>query len=64
VTTAIKSNVKMKDLIGKGSGEQFQMAFGGEGWVLVQPSEGQIKAVSSGGSGGGAGGLLNSVMGS
>ena len=34
----------MKDLIGKGSGEQFQMAFGGQGWVLVQPSEGQIKA--------------------
>jgi hypothetical protein len=30
----------------------------------VQPSEGQIKAVSSGsGGGGGAGGLLNSVMG-
>ena len=64
VTTAIKANVKMKDLIGKGSGEQFQVAFGGQGWVLVQPSEGQIKAVSSGsGGGGGAGGLLNSVMG-
>jgi hypothetical protein len=40
------------------------VAFGGQGWVLVQPSEGQIKAVSSGsGGGGGAGGLLNSVMG-
>jgi uncharacterized protein (AIM24 family) len=64
VTTSIKANVKMKDLIGKGSGEQFQVAFGGQGWVLVQPSEGQIKAVSSGGGGGGAGGLLNSVMGS
>ena len=45
VTTSVKANVKMKDLIGKGSGEQFQMAFGGQGWVLVQPSEGQIKAV-------------------
>jgi uncharacterized protein (AIM24 family) len=55
----------MKDLIGKGSGEQFQMAFGGQGWVLVQPSEGVIKAVSSGTSGsGGSGGLLGSVMGS
>jgi uncharacterized protein (AIM24 family) len=65
VTTSVKANVKMKDLIGKGSGEQFQMAFGGQGWVLVQPSEGVIKAVSSGTSGsGGSGGLLGSVMGS
>jgi uncharacterized protein (AIM24 family) len=64
VTTSVKANVKMKDLIGKGSGEQFQMAFGGQGWVLVQPSEGQIKAVSSGSSSSGAGGLLGSVMGS
>src|SRR5436190_20138323 len=65
VTTSVKANVKMKDLIGKGSGEQFQMAFGGQGWVLVQPSEGAIKAVSSGSGGsGGAGGLLGSVMGS
>ena len=64
VTTSVKANVKMKDLIGKGSGEQFQMVFGGQGWVLVQPSEGQIKAVSSGSSSSGAGGLLGSVMGS
>jgi len=40
------------------------MAFGGQGWVLVQPSEGQIKAVSSGSSSSGSGGLLGSVMGS
>jgi hypothetical protein len=39
------------------------MAFGGQGWVLVQPSEGQIKAVSAGSSGGGGGGLLGNVMG-
>ena len=63
VSTSIRTNVKMKDLIGKGSGEQFQMAFGGQGWVLVQPSEGQIKAVSAGSSGGGGGGLLGNVMG-
>ena len=63
VSTSIRTNVKMKDLIGKGSGEQFQMAFGGQGWVLVQPSEGQIKAVSAGSSGGGGGGLLSNVMG-
>jgi uncharacterized protein (AIM24 family) len=64
VTTSVRANVKLKDFIGKGSGEQFQIAFGGQGWVLVQPSEGQIKAVSSGSSSQSAGGLLNSVMGS
>ena len=57
--TSIRTDVKMKDLIGKGSGEQVQMAFSGQGWVLVQPSEGQIAAAgSSGGGGGGLGGLL------
>ena len=43
-----------------GSGETFQMAFSGEGWVLVQPSEGRIQAASGGsGGGGGLGRLLN-----
>lgn len=36
----LKSDVSMKTLIGKGSGETFQMGFGGQGWVMVQPSEG------------------------
>jgi len=61
VTTSVKSDVNLKSLIGKSSGETFQIAFGGQGWVLVQPSEGQIKAVSSGASTGTAsalGGLL------
>ena len=26
---------------GMGSGESFQLGFGGQGWVLIQPSEGQ-----------------------
>ena len=39
---AIKTDFKMKNLIGRGSGESVQMAFQGQGWVLVQPSEGQI----------------------
>jgi hypothetical protein len=36
------------------------MAFGGQGWVLVQPSEGQITAAttSSSSSSGGLGNLL------
>ncbi len=44
-----------------GTGETFQMAFGGNGYVLVQPSESVIQGgaqASSGGKGGGLGGLL------
>lgn len=40
VTMSIKSDVSMKTLIGKGSGETFQMGFSGQGWVMIQPSEG------------------------
>jgi uncharacterized protein (AIM24 family) len=29
-----------------GSGESFQLAFSGEGWVLVQPSEGPVVAAA------------------
>jgi uncharacterized protein (AIM24 family) len=60
VSTSIKTDFKMKDLIGKSSGESIQMAFGGQGWVLVQPSEGQVTgaATSSSSSSGGLGNLL------
>jgi uncharacterized protein (AIM24 family) len=60
VSTSIKTDFKMKDLIGKSSGESIQMAFGGQGWVLVQPSEGQVAAATTSGSssGGGLGNLL------
>jgi uncharacterized protein (AIM24 family) len=56
VTTSLKTDFKMKNLVGRGSGETIQMAFGGSGWVLVQPSEGRVE-VSQGG-GGGLGNLL------
>jgi uncharacterized protein (AIM24 family) len=59
VSTALKTDFKMKNLIGRGSGETFQMAFSGQGWVLVQPSEGRIEAASSGSGGSGGGGLGN-----
>jgi uncharacterized protein (AIM24 family) len=62
VSTSIRTDFKMKNLIGRGSGETVQMAFSGEGWVLVQPSEGQIDAAGQqgGGSAGrGLGSLLN-----
>jgi uncharacterized protein (AIM24 family) len=58
VTTSLKTDFKMKNLIGRGSGETIQMAFSGSGWVLVQPSEGRIDAAQGGG-GGGGGGLSN-----
>lgn len=33
------SNITMRTLIGRGSGETFQMKFEGEGWVVIQPYE-------------------------
>jgi uncharacterized protein (AIM24 family) len=62
VTTGIKTDFKMKNLIGRGSGESIQMSFAGQGWVLVQPSEGRITAFEQGNQnsgGGGLGSLLN-----
>jgi uncharacterized protein (AIM24 family) len=47
VTTAIRTDFKMKNLVGRGSGETIQMAFQGEGWVLVQPSEGRVIPTAS-----------------
>jgi uncharacterized protein (AIM24 family) len=41
VTTSLKTDVQAKTLIGLGSGESFQLGFSGQGWVLVQPSEGR-----------------------
>jgi uncharacterized protein (AIM24 family) len=41
VTTKLKTDVQMKSLVGMGSGESIQIGFTGQGWVLVQPSEGR-----------------------
>ena len=60
--TGIKTDIKMKNFIGRGSGESVQMSFSGTGWVLVQPSEGRVMGVG-GGSGGGGGGLLSNLGG-
>jgi len=38
--TNVKSSVTAGALIGRGSGEAFQIAFTGQGFVIVQPSEG------------------------
>ena len=47
VTTTLKTDVQAKSLIGLGSGESVQLGFSGQGWVLVQPSEGRPVVVSS-----------------
>lgn len=41
VTTTLKTDVQAKSLIGLGSGESLQLGFSGQGWVLIQPSEGR-----------------------
>ena len=41
LSTSLKTEVQAKTLIGMGSGESFQLGFSGQGWVLVQPSEGR-----------------------
>lgn len=51
VNSQIKSDVNLKTLIGKGSGETFQLAFTGQGWVMIQPSEGRVTSTAAGGSG-------------
>ena len=61
IQTSIKTDIKLKNFIGKSSGESIQMSFSGQGWVLVQPSEGRVSAVGAGGSG--AGGLLGGLSG-
>jgi uncharacterized protein (AIM24 family) len=65
VNTSIKTDASLKSFIGMGSGESVQVAFQGDGWVLVQPSEGRVAQSVSGSnsSGGGIGGLLNNLGG-
>ena len=42
LTTTLNKSVKAGALIGRGSGEAFQLAFSGAGFVIVQPSEGAV----------------------
>jgi uncharacterized protein (AIM24 family) len=41
VSVGLKTDVQAKSLIGLGSGESVQLHMSGQGWVLVQPSEGR-----------------------
>ena len=58
VSSSVKTDVNVKTLVGKGSGETFQLAFSGRGWLLLQPSEGSAGTPAGGGAGGAIGSLL------
>src|SRR6185503_12326249 len=57
VKTSVKTDMNLKTLIGRGSGESLQLAFTGTGWLLIQPSEGVVET-TQGRRGGGLGDLL------
>ena len=57
VKTSVKTDANLKTLIGRGSGETLQMQFAGDGWLLVQPSEGRVDVAATA-SGRGLGNLL------
>ena len=50
----------LKSMLRGGTGEMLQLEFGGQGWVMVQPSEGVVQgaAAAPASGGGGLGGLL------
>ncbi len=63
VRTSVRSDVSFKTFMGRGSGETFQIAFEGPGWVLIQPSEGPTVPEHSHGSEGGGGRGIGSLFG-
>ena len=64
VSTSVKTDVNVKTLIGRGSGETVQVGFSGSGWLLIQPSEGRVAGVGGSGSGqGGVSGALGNLLG-
>jgi len=66
VSTSVKTDVNIKTLTGRGSGETIQIGFSGNGWLLIQPSEGQVAGAGVGGgssSSGGVGGARGNLLG-
>lgn len=60
VSSSVKTDVNLKTLIGRGSGETVQLSFSGKGWLLIQPSEGRV---APGAAAGGAAGALGNLLG-
>lgn len=56
----VVSSMTMRSMLRGGSGEAFQYAFHGPGFVVVQPSEG--RPVTPQGGGGGGGGMLGDLF--
>ena len=63
--TSLKSSgLKASAMLGRGSGEAFQLGFAGQGFVVVQPSESPLPpGGQGGGSQGGVGGMLGRLGG-
>lgn len=57
--TSVNATFKLGSLVGRGSGEIAQLAFSGQGYVIVQPSEGAsgVPPHEHGGGGSGGGGF-------
>jgi uncharacterized protein (AIM24 family) len=65
-TSIHRSGFKPMAMLGRGSGEAFQMAFAGQGFVIVQPSENPPRGggqQTGNPSGGGLGGMLGKLSG-
>jgi uncharacterized protein (AIM24 family) len=63
LTPSMVSSMKFKSMLRGGSGEAFQYAFHGPGFVVVQADEWDAGQASGGGTSGGPGGLLGNVLG-
>jgi uncharacterized protein (AIM24 family) len=62
VTTQVHVDAKLSSLLRGGSGETVQIAFGGSGWLLVQPSEGRVEGDNGRTGGQGLGGGLGRLL--
>ncbi len=63
LTPTVVSSMNFKSLLRGGSGEAFQYAFHGPGFVVVQPYEFVAPASASGSSSGGPGGVIGDLFG-
>ena len=60
LTPQVKNSMNMKSMLRGGTGEAFQYGFQGQGFVVVQPSEGRPVVAQDGGSSSGGG--LSSLL--
>ena len=63
LTPQVRSSMNVKSLLRGGSGEAFQYAFHGPGFVVVQPSESEVGGTQPQQGGNGAGGIVGNLFG-